>query len=157
MSYILVYITPKRNSNEPKPQKNYQNRNKFSIAVYEKPIAFSKAEPRLVHYKNIKLSTLKVLRLAWEMLQDFESSKVSLGNASGFCSANYDYFNQIFTSTLDQHARMRTLHPYWAIKHACAHYIHIGPTRTHAHIASTLDQLALKKKKWIRGNHKTYE
>ena len=51
---------------------------------------FSKAEPKLVHYRKYKTS-------------NSESFKVSLGNALGSCSASYDDFNQI-TSTLDQHA-----------------------------------------------------
>ena len=48
--------------------------------------------------ENIKVSTLKVLRLAWVSL---------IFNALGSCSANYDDFNQIFTSTLNQHAVKR--------------------------------------------------
>ena len=53
----------------------------------------SKAETKLVHYR--KYTTFS-----------FESFKVSLGNASGSCSANYD-FNQIFTFTTNQHAPKR--------------------------------------------------
>ena len=34
----------------------------------------------------------------------FENFKVSQGNALESCSVNYDDFNQIFTSTLNQHA-----------------------------------------------------
>ena len=56
--------------------------------------AFSKAEPKLVHYRKYKTF-------------NFESFKVSQGNALGSCSANYDDFNQIFTSTLNQHAVKR--------------------------------------------------
>ena len=53
--------------------------------------AFSKAEPKLVHYRKYKTF-------------NFENFKVSQGNALGSCSANYDDFNQIFTFTLNQHA-----------------------------------------------------
>ena len=53
--------------------------------------AFSKAEPKLVHYRKYKTF-------------NFESFKVSQGNALGSCSANYDDFNQIFTFKLNQHA-----------------------------------------------------
>ena len=55
--------------------------------------AFSKAEPKLVHYRKYKTF-------------NFESFKVSLGNAFGSCSANYD-FNQIFTFTMKQYAPKR--------------------------------------------------
>ena len=51
----------------------------------------SKAEPKLVYYRKYKIF-------------NFESFKLSLGNAFGSCSANYDDFNQILTSTLNQHA-----------------------------------------------------
>ena len=54
---------------------------------------FSKAEPKLVHYRKYKTF-------------NFESFKVSLGNAFGSCSANYD-FNQIFTFTMKQYAPKR--------------------------------------------------
>ena len=52
----------------------------------------SKGEPKLVHYREYK--TL-----------NFESFKVSLGNALESCSANYDDFNQTFTFTLNQHTK----------------------------------------------------
>ena len=52
---------------------------------------FYKTEPKLVHYKKYKTF-------------NFGSLKVSLRNALGSCSANYDDFNQSFTFTLDQHA-----------------------------------------------------
>ena len=52
---------------------------------------FSKAEPKLVHYREYKTF-------------NFESFNVSLGNALESCSANYDDFNLIFTSALNQHA-----------------------------------------------------
>ena len=52
---------------------------------------FPKPDPKLVQYRKYKTF-------------NFESFKVSLGNALGRCSANYDDFNQIFTFTLNQHA-----------------------------------------------------
>ena len=52
---------------------------------------FSKAEPKLVHYRKYKIF-------------NFQSFKVSLGIALGSRSANYDDFNQIHTLTLNQHA-----------------------------------------------------
>ena len=51
---------------------------------------FSKAEPKLVHYRKYK--TFK-----------FESFKVNLLHALGSFSANYYDFNQTFTYTLNQH------------------------------------------------------
>ena len=51
---------------------------------------FSKAEPKLVHYRKYKTF-------------NFKSFKVSLGNALESCSTNYGDFNQIFTCTLNQH------------------------------------------------------
>ena len=52
---------------------------------------FSKAEPKLDHYREYKTF-------------NFEKFKVSLGDALESCSANYDNFNQISTSTLNQNA-----------------------------------------------------
>ena len=51
---------------------------------------FSKAQPKLVHYRQYKTF-------------NFESFKVSLGNALESCSVNNNDFDQIFTSTLNQH------------------------------------------------------
>ena len=51
--------------------------------------AFSKAEPKLVHYRKYKTFS-------------FECFKVSLENALGNCLANYDDLNQIFTFRLNQ-------------------------------------------------------
>ena len=50
-------------------------------------ITFSNTEPKLVHYRKYKTA-------------NFESFKVSLGNALESCSGNYDDFNQIFPLTL---------------------------------------------------------
>ena len=51
---------------------------------------FSKAQPKLVHYRQYKTF-------------NFESFKVSLGNALESCPVNNNDFDQIFTSTLNQH------------------------------------------------------
>ena len=52
---------------------------------------FSKAEPKLVHYRKYKT-------------YNFGIFKVSLGSALGSCSANGDDFNKISIFTLNQYA-----------------------------------------------------